>query len=74
MFALNSAEYFISQLGAAKAGIVMVPVNIIIAEDVIEYIIQQTEPKFSLGVMLSHMYLYMISLSHALTHSRGPVS
>lgn len=143
MFALNSAEYFISQLGAAKAGIVMVPVNIMIAEDVIEYIIQQTEPKFSLidaqfypklecffennslepgvtiplggevpqdgisfsefiagrskeepevkihaddiveilytagttampkGVMLSHMYLYMISLSHALTHSRG---
>lgn len=48
MFALNSAEYFISQLGAAKAGIVMVPVNIMIAEDVIEYIIQQTEPKFSL--------------------------
>jgi len=143
MFAINSAEYFISQLGAAKAGIVMVPVNVMVAEDVVEYIIEQTEPKFSLidaqfypklerffqskalapgviiplggevpadgisfsefisgrskeepevkihaddimeilytagttampkGVMLSHMNLYMLSLSHALTHSRG---
>ncbi|MFP4168743.1 MAG: class I adenylate-forming enzyme family protein [Desulfonatronovibrionaceae bacterium] len=143
MFALNSAEYFISQIGAAKAGIVMVPVNVMIAQDVIQYIIEQTEPKFTLidaqfysklkyffehnllapgvtiplggeimpggisfskfisgkskkepevnihaddiveilytagttampkGVMLSHLYLYMTSLSHALTHSRG---
>ena len=48
MFASNSAEYYIAQIGAAKAGVVMVPVNVMIASDVIDYIIRQTEPKFSL--------------------------
>ncbi|MBN2569551.1 MAG: AMP-binding protein [Deltaproteobacteria bacterium] len=143
MFALNSAEYYIAQIGAAKAGIVMVPVNVMIAPDVIDYIVKQTEPKFSLvdaqlfpraekvfkenrlevgvtipiggdvvpgsvsfsefvngkskeepdvkihgddiveilytsgttawprGVMLSHIYLYFCSISHAMTMARG---
>jgi len=144
MFALNSAEYAIAQIGSAKAGVVMVPINVMVASDVIDHIIKQTEPKFSLidsqfypkvekifknnglkpgviipvggedvpkgsisfsefikgksekepqvrihaddiveilytagttampkGVMLSHMYLYFVSISHALTHSRG---
>ena len=48
MFALNSAEYYISQIGAAKAGIVMVPTNVMIAPDVVDFIVKQTEPKFSL--------------------------
>ncbi len=143
MFALNSAEYYIAQIGAAKAGIVIVPVNVMVAPDVIEYIIRQTEPSFTLvdaqffpnvekilsrngldvgitipiggevapgsvsfnefikekskeepdvkihgddiveilytsgttawprGVMLSHIYLYFCSISHAMTMSRG---
>lgn len=48
MFASNSAEYYIAQIGAAKAGVVMVPVNVMIAPDVIGHIIRQTKPKFSL--------------------------
>jgi acyl-CoA synthetase (AMP-forming)/AMP-acid ligase II len=48
LFASNSAEHYIAQIGAAKAGIVMVPVNVMIASDVIDHIIRQTEPKFSL--------------------------
>ncbi|MEW6185081.1 MAG: AMP-binding protein [Thermodesulfobacteriota bacterium] len=47
LFASNSAEHYIAQIGAAKAGVVMVPVNIMVASDVIDHIIRQTEPKFS---------------------------
>jgi len=46
-FALNSAEHYIAQLGTAKAGMVLVPINVMIAEDVIEYIVEHTEPAFS---------------------------
>jgi len=48
LFASNSAEHYIAQIGAAKAGVVMVPVNVMVAPDVIDHIIRQTEPKFSL--------------------------
>ncbi|MEW6185099.1 MAG: AMP-binding protein [Thermodesulfobacteriota bacterium] len=47
-FSSNSAEHYIAQIGAAKAGVVMVPVNVMIAPDVIDHIIRQTEPKFSM--------------------------
>ncbi len=46
-FALNSAEHYISQLGTFKAGMVLVPINVMLADDVVSYIIKQTEPSFS---------------------------
>ncbi|MGX7358610.1 AMP-binding protein [Dolosigranulum pigrum] len=45
-FCDNSAEAMIGKFGVAKAGLVNVPVNTMIAPDVIEYIIQLTEPVF----------------------------
>ncbi|MCL5125686.1 MAG: AMP-binding protein [Deltaproteobacteria bacterium] len=142
-FGLNSAEHFLAQVGVAKAGLVLVPINVTIATDVIDYIIKEVEPSFLLidaqfytrvekvfennqlrvnvtipiggevvpgsvsfkgfisgkskaepdvrihgddivqilytsgttawpkGVMLSHIYMYVVSVGHAMTMSRG---
>ncbi|HOG91301.1 MAG TPA: AMP-binding protein [Smithella sp.] len=142
-FGLNSAEHFLAQAGIAKAGLVLVPVNVMIAPDVIDYIVKQVKPNFLIvdaqlypraekvfkenrvdvgvtipigggvvpgsvsfkdfidgkstkepdvtihgddiyqimytsgttawprGVMLSHLYMYWVSISHAMTMSRG---
>jgi len=142
-FGLNSAEHFLAQAGIAKAGLVLVPGNVMMATDVIDYILKQVEPKFLVidaqfyprvekvfkdnklnvgvtipigggvipgsvsfkdfingkskeepnvtihgddilqimytsgttawprGVMLSHIYMYWVSIGHAMTMSRG---
>ncbi len=142
-FGLNSAEHFLVQAGAAKAGVVLVPINVMIAPDVIDFIIKQVEPRMAVvdaqlylradkvlkdnkvevavtipiggdvvagsksfkdfisgksitepdvkihgddivqilytsgttawprGVMLSHIYMYWVSIGHAMTMSRG---
>ncbi len=45
-FCDNSTEAFIAKIGAAKAGMVVAPVNTMMAEDVISYLIDLTEPAF----------------------------
>lgn len=45
-FCDNSTEAFIAKIGAAKAGMVVAPVNTMMAEDVISYLIDLTEPEF----------------------------
>lgn len=45
-YCLNSVEYFLAQSGTAKSGLVAVPVNVMLANDLLDYIIKQTEPKF----------------------------
>ena len=45
-FCLNSAEHFLAQAGIAKAGLILVPVNVNIAADVIDFIIKHAEPSF----------------------------
>ncbi|MEC4578694.1 AMP-binding protein [Streptococcus dysgalactiae] len=42
----NSSEAMIAKLGIAKAGLVVVPVNTMVALDVTAHIIELTEPKF----------------------------
>ncbi|MBM4761431.1 AMP-binding protein [Bacillus sp. B15-48] len=44
-FCDNSAEALIAKIGVAKAGMVAVPVNTMLAPDVISYIINLVEPK-----------------------------
>ena len=41
----NSTEYMLAQLGAIKAGLVIVPLNTMLAPDLLDYIIKSTEPK-----------------------------
>jgi acyl-CoA synthetase (AMP-forming)/AMP-acid ligase II len=43
----NSVEAFLMKIGIAKAGMVCVPVNPALAEDVIGHLIEQTEPAFA---------------------------
>lgn len=45
-FCDNSAEAFIAKVAVAKAGMVVVPMNTMIAPDVISYLINLTEPAF----------------------------
>lgn len=45
-FCDNSTEAFIAKIGAAKAGMVVAPVNTMMAEDVISYLIDLVEPEF----------------------------
>lgn len=45
-FCDNSTEAFIAKIGAAKAGMVVAPVNTMMAADVISYLIDLTEPAF----------------------------
>ncbi|MGV3081771.1 class I adenylate-forming enzyme family protein [Streptococcus dysgalactiae] len=45
----NSSEAMIAKLGIAKAGLVVVPVNTMVALDVTAHIIELTEPKFVLA-------------------------
>lgn len=47
-FCINSTEFFLAQVGAAKAGMVAVPVNIMMAPDLLSYVIQQVEPSFTI--------------------------
>ncbi len=142
-YCLNTAEYFLVQMGIAKAGLVLIPGNVAVAPDVVDYILKHTEPAFIVtdaqlyprleptlianklkvgvtipiggpvvegsksfkdfitgksteepdvkihcddifqimytsgttawpkGTMLSHMYMYWVSLRHAMTMSRG---
>lgn len=42
----NSSEAFIAKLGVAKAGLVSVPINTMLAPDVVKYIIDLTKPAF----------------------------
>lgn len=44
-FSDNSAEAFIAKIGAAKAGMVVTPVNTMMAPDVISYLIDLVEPE-----------------------------
>lgn len=44
-YCLNSIEYFLAQVATAKAGLVCVPLNAMIAIDLMGYIIETTEPK-----------------------------
>lgn len=45
-YCANSVEFFLSQVGTVKAGGVIVPVNVMLAPDLIEYVIKHVEPKF----------------------------
>lgn len=45
-YCANSIEYFLAQVGTIKAGLVLVPLNTMIAIDLMGYIIEMTEPKF----------------------------
>jgi len=40
----NSIEYFLAQVGAIKAGLVIVPVNVMLAPDLLDYVIKHVEP------------------------------
>ena len=44
-YCLNSIEYFLAQVATAKAGLVCVPLNAMIAIDLMGYIIETIEPK-----------------------------
>jgi len=45
-YCANSIEFFLAQLGTIKAGGVVVPVNVMLAPDLLDYIINHVEPKF----------------------------
>ncbi|MFZ5631478.1 MAG: AMP-binding protein [Bacillota bacterium] len=45
-YCASSVEFFLAQVGAAKAGLVAVPLNVMIAIDLLDYVIKHTEPKF----------------------------
>lgn len=44
-FCDNSVEAYLAKIGVAKAGMVNVPVNTMLADDVLEYILDLTEPQ-----------------------------
>lgn len=41
----NSSEYLLAQIGTIKAGLVIVPVNVMLAPDLLDYVIRHVEPK-----------------------------
>jgi acyl-CoA synthetase (AMP-forming)/AMP-acid ligase II len=48
LFCENSVEAYLAKIGVAKAGMVVVPVNPMLATDVLEHVIAQAEPGFSI--------------------------
>lgn len=48
LFCDNSVEAYLAKIGIAKAGMVVVPVNPMLAPDVVEYLINQAEPGFAI--------------------------
>lgn len=44
----NSSEALVAKIAIAKAGLVVVPVNTMVANDVLNHIIELTEPRFTL--------------------------
>ena len=48
MFCENSVEAYLTKFGIAKAGLTCVPVNPMLAPDVIAYLIERTEPGFAI--------------------------
>ncbi|CAB4859468.1 unannotated protein [freshwater metagenome] len=48
MFCDNSVEAYLWKFGVAKAGLTVVPINPMLAPDVIAYLIETTEPKFAI--------------------------
>jgi acyl-CoA synthetase (AMP-forming)/AMP-acid ligase II len=47
-FCENSVEAFVAKIAVAKAGMVVIPINVMIAPDVISYMINLVEPSFSM--------------------------
>jgi acyl-CoA synthetase (AMP-forming)/AMP-acid ligase II len=48
MFCENSSEAYLTKIGIAKAGMVCVPINPMMATDVIAYLIERAEPRFTI--------------------------
>src|SRR5919206_435023 len=48
MFCENSVEAYLTKFGIAKAGLTCVPINPMLAPDVIAYLIERTEPRFAI--------------------------
>jgi acyl-CoA synthetase (AMP-forming)/AMP-acid ligase II len=48
MFCENSSEAYLAKIGIAKAGMVCVPINPMMATDVIAYLIERAEPRFTI--------------------------
>ncbi len=48
MFCDNSVEAYLFKIGVAKAGLTVVPINPMLAPDVIAYLIERVEPKFAI--------------------------
>jgi acyl-CoA synthetase (AMP-forming)/AMP-acid ligase II len=48
MFCENSVEAYVAKFGIAKAGLTCVPVNPMLAPDVVSYLIERAEPRFAI--------------------------
>ena len=48
MFCENSVEAYLAKFGIAKAGLTCVPLNPMLAPDVVGYLLDRTEPRFSI--------------------------
>jgi acyl-CoA synthetase (AMP-forming)/AMP-acid ligase II len=48
LFCENSVEAYLAKIGIAKAGMVVVPVNPMLATDVLEHVIAQAQPGFAI--------------------------
>ena len=48
MFCDNSVEAYLTKLGVAKAGLTVVPINPMLAPDVIAYLLERTAPRFTI--------------------------
>ncbi len=48
MFCENSVEAYLTKFGIAKAGLTCVPVNPMLAPDVVAYLIERVEPRFAI--------------------------
>jgi acyl-CoA synthetase (AMP-forming)/AMP-acid ligase II len=48
MFCENSVEAYVAKFGIAKVGLTCVPVNPMLAPDVVSYLIDRVEPRFSI--------------------------
>src|SRR3954471_14994267 len=48
LFCENSVEAYVAKIGIAKAGLVAMPLNPSLAPDVVEHLIDHTEPSFAI--------------------------